>query len=353
MKYLFTTAALLFSLLSSRAEISVMPVVECVCEGNPQQAFSVVAQGSAGPFNFEWSGPNGYTSFVMMPTNIEIGGVYTLKVTNTYDCTFSYEIEIPACPPLNIFPEAINPATCPEAANGIVALSTEGGAPPYTVSWSDGATGLYGSGLAAGDYQATVTDANGCSASTAFTIQALPGMTLDATVTPLQCADGPDGAISLTVHGESGPVSYSWEGPEYPIGVNSSQATGLSAGEYCVTVTDIAGCQASGCWEVEIGDVIHPPYLSRVEVFVEIGGVYQPVYRAEWLPTSQGCLKYVKDETVEISNEALGALANAAPIYVTAVSSEPLSSIALEFLGTGLSLGGSDIQAGTGWGQYL
>lgn len=120
-----------------------MPVVDCVCEGNPQQAFSVVAQGSAGPFNFEWSGPNGYTSFVMMPTNIEIGGVYTLMVTNTYECTFTYDIEIPACPPLNFFPEAITPAACPEAANGIVALSAEGGAPPYIVIWSDGATGLY------------------------------------------------------------------------------------------------------------------------------------------------------------------------------------------------------------------
>lgn len=348
--YLLTTALFLSIFNFAEAQISVTSNVDnCLCGGIPQKAFSVIAEGAAGPFSFHWAGPYNYASEYKEPIDVREPGLYTLSVTNTYGCTFSYEIEIPACPPLNIFPEAIDPATCPEAANGIVALSAEGGAPPYIVTWSDGAAGFYNSALAAGDYQATVTDANGCTASTAFTVQALSGITLDAVVTPLQCADGPDGAISLTVHGERGPVSYFWEGPEYPIGVNSSQVTGLSAGNYCVTVTDVAGCQASGCWEVEIGEVVYPPYLSRVEVFVEVGGVYQPVYRAEWLPNSQGCLKYVKDETVEISDEALDALANDAPVLVTVVSSQPLSSITLELLGAGLSLGGSDIQAGTGW----
>ncbi len=347
---LITTAFFLSIFNFTEAQISVTSNVDdCLCGGPPQKAFSVIAEGAAGPFSFRWAGPYNYVSEYKEPIDVREPGLYTLFVTNIYDCTFSYNIEIPACPSLNLFPEAITPATCPEAANGIVALSAEGGAPPYTVTWSDGVTGLYRSALAAGDYEATVTDANGCTASTAFTIPALPGITLDAVVTPLQCAEGPDGAVSLTVHGESGPVSYSWAGPEYPIGVNGSQAAGLSAGEYCVTVTDIAGCQASGCWEVEIGEVVYPPYLSRVEVFVKVGGVYQPVYRAKWLPNSQGCLKYVKDESVEISDEALDALANDAPVLVTVVSSQPLSSITLELLGAGLSLGGSEIQAGTGW----
>lgn len=35
----------------------------------------------------------------MMPTDIEIGGTYTLWVTNAYECTFAYQVEAPACGP--------------------------------------------------------------------------------------------------------------------------------------------------------------------------------------------------------------------------------------------------------------
>ena len=52
--------------------------------------------------------------------------------------------------------------TCAGCMDGTVAANVMGGTPPYTYSWSNGASTDSLSGLAAGDYVITVTDSNGC-----------------------------------------------------------------------------------------------------------------------------------------------------------------------------------------------
>jgi WD40 repeat protein len=53
-----------------------------------------------------------------------------------------------------------NPTT--GADDGQISLSPSGGAQPYSISWSDGSTGSTIDGLGAGEYEVTITDANGC-----------------------------------------------------------------------------------------------------------------------------------------------------------------------------------------------
>ena len=62
MKHLLTLALFLSAMPFSQAEITITPLIPCLCEGQPQQAFEVQADGSAGPFRFSWAGPDGYTS---------------------------------------------------------------------------------------------------------------------------------------------------------------------------------------------------------------------------------------------------------------------------------------------------
>ncbi|MDP6908411.1 MAG: HYR domain-containing protein, partial [Flavobacteriales bacterium] len=54
-----------------------------------------------------------------------------------------------------------SPSACGAADGTITAVAT-GGTPPYTFTWSNGAVGAVISGLAAGPYEVTVTDASGC-----------------------------------------------------------------------------------------------------------------------------------------------------------------------------------------------
>jgi hypothetical protein len=89
---------LLLSGSTLRAQINVSSSDICVCDGAPQQPFSVAAEGSAGPFFFIWSGPDGYASTFKEPSDITAPGPYELKVYNAFGCSFSYQFLLEACP---------------------------------------------------------------------------------------------------------------------------------------------------------------------------------------------------------------------------------------------------------------
>ncbi|MAR66476.1 MAG: hypothetical protein CL833_04400 [Crocinitomicaceae bacterium] len=112
-----------------------------------------------------------------------------------------------------------------------VSVSATGGTPPYT------GTGSYTE--SAGTYTYTVTDANGCTASTSITLTEPPLLTASATGTDATCFGFCDGTATVTAGGGTPGYSYSWNDPANQ---TSSTATGLCAGTYVVTVTDANGC---------------------------------------------------------------------------------------------------------------
>lgn len=54
------------------------------------------------------------------------------------------------------------PERCDGSADGSATLTTEGCAAPYTYNWSHGATEAQATGLSAGNYEVTITSADGC-----------------------------------------------------------------------------------------------------------------------------------------------------------------------------------------------
>lgn len=88
---------------------------------------------------------------------------------------------------------------------------------------------------AAGNYTATltVTDFNGCSASSTKTIQIANPITLTPVPTQPPCNGGNNGSLSVNPSGGFGPFNYTWS-----TGQNTQTAIGLTAGTYTVTVTD-------------------------------------------------------------------------------------------------------------------
>ncbi|MCB9275922.1 MAG: SprB repeat-containing protein [Lewinellaceae bacterium] len=168
--YFFTTVLLLSTAFILNAEVTITPLIPCLCEGQPQQAFEVQADGSAGPFSFSWAGPEGYTSDEQNPADMEVAGVYTLFITNAYGCTFSYDVGITACPLPTLQP-TIHPA-CPDDSGGAIGLAISGGAPPFSFLWSNGADSQNLANLEPGQYTVTVSGANGCSLEQSFTVPA-------------------------------------------------------------------------------------------------------------------------------------------------------------------------------------
>ena len=99
--------------------------------------------------------------------------------------------------------------TC-TASLGAINITVSGGTSPYTYLWSNGATTEDISGLAAGTYTVTITDANGCTTNSPFTV-GTDNVTITVTpvVTNTTCTAS-IGAISLTVSGGTAPYTYLW-----------------------------------------------------------------------------------------------------------------------------------------------
>ncbi len=138
----------------------------------------------------------------------------------------------------------ITDVACFGAATGAIDVTVSGGTPPYTYVWNTGEITEDLSGLTAGTYEVTVTDADGCIpiTTTAVVVQQ-PDMDIEITgvVTDVLCFGDDTGAIDVTVTGGTPPYTYSWS----PGGASTEDIDTLVAGTYELTVTDDNGC-ASG-----------------------------------------------------------------------------------------------------------
>jgi len=136
--------------------------------------------------------------------------------------------------------------------SGEITLTPTNGTSSYLYNWDDGTTTGNGSGLViynlpAGDYDITLTDDNGCTASTSVTLNEPQAPTVLYTVTDVSCMDGTNGTILLTPIGGNQPYTYAWSH-----GLSATQyQSGLGADTYSVVVTGEDGC-ASASTDIEV-----------------------------------------------------------------------------------------------------
>ncbi len=102
-------------------------------------------------------------------------------------------------------------------------------------------------GLPAGNYPITVQDANGCNityaSNPAVIAQPSALVVTTSTINPTTIG-GSDGKAWATPSGGTAPYTFTWSGGT-PVNATGDTITGLSAGNYGVTVTDDNGCNAT------------------------------------------------------------------------------------------------------------
>jgi len=208
--------------------------VDVTCNGDATGSIDLSVTGGTGPYSYAWSNT---------ATTQDIGGLlagnYSVTVTDARGCTTSTSVTINQPTALNLSTSQVN-VLCNGAATGSIDLSVSGGTVGYSYLWSNGATTQDLSNLVAGSYSVTVTDGNGCTATTSVNItQPLP-ITLSTSKVDITCKGDSDGSIDLTVSGGTGAYTYSWSN-----GPTTQDINTLAAGAYTVTVTDASGCNAS------------------------------------------------------------------------------------------------------------
>jgi hypothetical protein len=184
---------------------------------------------------------------------------YTVTVTDANNCAATTSATITQPAALALSTTQVNVA-CNGASTGSIDLMVSGGTPGYTYNWGVGQPATQDrSGLAAGTYTVTVTDANNCAATTSATItQPAAALALGTTTTNATCGNA-NGAIDLTVTGGTQGYTYDW-GAGQPA---TQDLTGLAADTYTVTVTD-----ANNCTAVTTATIINAnnPVLSTTKV---------------------------------------------------------------------------------------
>lgn len=222
------------------------------CHGGNSGNATVAVTGGAFPISYLWS--NGQTS----PTaNNLIAGIYSVSATDGVGCVASASVIIAEPAPLNANAVGSNPL-CFGDANGIVTSGVVGGTAPYNYFWTSPGNPVSNivTGLGAGTYTVTVTDAKGCVNNESVT---LTNPTLLSTLISklnASCEGGCDGIASAVVNNGTPPYTYLWNNPSAQ---TSPIATGLCSGSYTLAVLD-----ANGCASQAVTSITEPPLLTNV-----------------------------------------------------------------------------------------
>jgi hypothetical protein len=117
-------------------------------------------------------------------------------------------------------------------------VTINGGTPSYTYSWSTGGTSTSISGLTAGTYTVTISDANSCSGTASAIVANSSSLVSTKASSDVTCFGGSNGTASVNVTSGTPNYTYLWSNL-----ANTAAVSNLSAGNYFVTITDGSNCQ--------------------------------------------------------------------------------------------------------------
>jgi hypothetical protein len=135
------------------------------CNGGTDGEALATASGGTAPYTYLWS--DGQTTATA--TNLT-AGTYTVTVIDNSSCSSTAASVTVTEPTALVVSQTITDVTTLGGSDGAIDLTVSGGTAPYAYIWSNGATTEDISGLTAGTYTCTVSDANGCSEAVSATV---------------------------------------------------------------------------------------------------------------------------------------------------------------------------------------
>ena len=198
--------------------------------------------------------PNEIDTTLCFGESLEIAGLiydqtgsFRDTLTLATGCDTIIHADILVLEELRIDTEQITKATSEGAADGIGMASATGGAGGYQFLWEDGSTDATNGNLVGGEtVGVSVTDANGCQASTTLFVDFIRPLMPMIVEDTLDCFGDTDGEISLAIFEGRPPYRFEWSdglGEQSGAGILNMEGettliSGLSAGAYSITVSD-------------------------------------------------------------------------------------------------------------------
>jgi hypothetical protein len=228
---------------------SVVSQTNVACNGGSNGAASITASGGTGTLTYNWT-PGTPTGDGTVSVTGLTAGTWTCTITDANSCTKTQIVNITQPAAITVNPVSQTNVACNGGSNGAASVAASGGTGTLTYDWTPGTPTGDGTnsvtGLTAGTWTCTVTDANSCTATRTFTITQPSAISVTvASQTNVSTFGGNNGAASInTPTGGTAGYTYNWT-PGNPAGDGTTSVTGLTAGSWTCTVTDANSCTAT------------------------------------------------------------------------------------------------------------
>lgn len=230
------------------APTGALSVSSPLCSGTATGTLTLTALGGQSPpFAFAWSGPSG-NGIGQLPNvgssetvpNL-LAGVYGVTLTDANGLSATLSANIPAKQPITLTVGPVNVFNgfglrCANGQDGAVGVVVSGADAPIGYLWSNGDTTSSLSGVSAGTYGLTVTDANGCTAVGQAVLTAPPPINFSVALDRPDCGDLSVDA-NITASGGVAPLRVFLDG-----NLITSLMPDLAPGQHTISVSDANDC---------------------------------------------------------------------------------------------------------------
>ncbi|HAA23451.1 MAG TPA: hypothetical protein DCR93_26060 [Cytophagales bacterium] len=201
------------------------------CTENDGRA-QVFVSGGTFPYTYLWS--HGDTTASVEGLS---AGIYSVTVIDDKGCIIDTTVTIGAPEPLVIDSVQLTEPSCFGSFTGSINVFTSGGEGPVLAKWSNGATTLNVTLLAAGVYSVDL-ESGGCVADTTLELGQPTELAASIVTQDLPCFGDCAGVIQVSPTGGMAPRTVMWEN-----NLVGRTLTGLCAGTYSGVVIDANGCE--------------------------------------------------------------------------------------------------------------
>jgi subtilisin-like proprotein convertase family protein len=232
----------------SAINYQVAGIGQVLCSGDSTGFIELAISGGRRPYRVAWEG-----SKSTQPSAYKLkAGDYRAFITDGNGCPITGDFKITQPSPLRAETQTqVNNTTCDASRFNTIRAVVSGGTGPYTYRWSNGATTSALANVVSGNYNVTVSDANGCSVATPLLKlrdSGEPIKLLEFKTRDISCFGQRNGEVSATITGGLAPYTFFFNNFGTPIVTNQATAVIRNLpvdNDYRVLIVDAKGCQVS------------------------------------------------------------------------------------------------------------
>jgi gliding motility-associated-like protein len=240
-----------------------------ICFSDETGAIDLNLLSGSAPFNFSWS-----NNAVTEDQSGLSAGVYSVTITDANTCTWDSAVQVTQPTELSVQITEQQIVSCFGGNDGKLCIEPNGGVPDYQIIWDNGLATPCLEDMAAGDYNVSITDMNGCVLQETMVILENAAIDWQADIEHISCFGEMDGVIRINnVLGGVPPFDISILGPDGFTNVGGTHQN-LSPGEYTIVINDLLGCESQFDVLIDEPDSLWM-YIQEDTIQITMGDTYE------------------------------------------------------------------------------